>query len=209
MSIEHAVRKRNADAGARRAAKFRRRGGGFVRPQISSTIQAGTTLRRNMMNDLATNLQQTVEAAAAHLLAVSELAAEASGSEGRWSAKEILGHLIDSAANNHQRFVRAQATDDLMFAGYEQEYWVGVQHYREIPWPHLVQFWLAYNRHLAHVIAHIPPASLAAPRSRHTLDKIAWQTVDPGTPTTLAYLIADYIGHLKMHLQQIDEVLAT
>jgi hypothetical protein len=159
------------------------------------------------MNDLANDLQETVETAAAHLLVVSESQARASGRGGRWSAKEILGHLIDSAANNHQRFVRAQATDDLVFAGYEQEYWVSVQHYPEVPWPALVQFWLAYNRHLAHIIDHIPPATLTAPRTRHSLDKIAWQTVDPGTPTTLRYLIADYIGHLKMHLQQIDEVL--
>lgn len=140
-------------------------------------------------------------------MTVSELQAGASGREGRWSAKEIVGHLIDSAANNHQRFVRAQASDDLMFAGYDQEYWVRVQNYPEVPWPNLVQFWQAYNLHLAHVIANIPPAILTAPRSRHTVDKIAWQTVDPGTSTTLAYLIADYIGHLKMHLRQIDEAL--
>ena len=160
------------------------------------------------MNDLAKDLQQTVETATRRLMAISELQALASGGEGRWSAKEILGHLIDSAANNHQRFVRAQATDDLVFAGYEQEYWVGVQHYDEVPWPALVWFWQAYNLHLAHVIDHIPPATLTALRSRHTLDKIAWQTVDPGTPSTLAYLIGDYIGHLKAHLRQIDEVLA-
>jgi hypothetical protein len=160
------------------------------------------------MNDLAKDLQQTVETAAARLMALSELQVQTSAGEGRWSAKEILGHLIDSAANNHQRFVRAQATDDLVFGGYEQEYWVGVQHYDEVPWPALVGFWQAYNLHLAHIIAHIPRATLTASRSRHTLDKIAWQAVDPGTPTTLAYLIGDYLGHLKMHLRQIDGALA-
>ncbi len=160
------------------------------------------------MNDLADDLRQVVETVAPRLLAVSEVQAGTSGGEGRWSAKEILGHLIDSAANNHQRFVRAQAADDLVFAGYDQEYWVRVQHYPEVPWTNLVQFWQAYNQHLAHVIAHIPPAILTAPRSRHTLDKIAWQTVDPSTSTTLAYLIADDISHLKMHLRQIDEALS-
>ncbi len=160
------------------------------------------------MNDLAKDLQETVDEAAARLLAISDSQAQASGGAGRWSAKEILGHLIDSAANNHQRFVRAQATDDLDFAGYDQEYWVAVQHYDEMPWLPMVQFWQLYNLLLAHVIAHIPAATLEAPRSRHTLDKIAWQTVDSGTPTTLAYLIADYIGHLKMHLQQLNEVLS-
>jgi hypothetical protein len=157
---------------------------------------------------LANDLRQTVEVAAARLLAVSELQAQASGGEGRWSAKEILGHLIDSAANNHLRFVNAQATEDLVFAGYAQEYWVSVHHYDEMPWAPLVQFWQMYNLLLAHVIAHISPATLTAPRPRHTLDKIGWQPVAPGTPATLDYLIGDYLGHLKMHLQQIEETLS-
>jgi hypothetical protein len=158
--------------------------------------------------DLANDLRQTVETAAVRLLAVSELQAQTSSGAGHWSAQKILGHLIDSAANNHPRFVRAQATDDLVFTGYEQEYWVTVHHYDEMPWPALVQFWQMYNLLLAHVIAHIPTDTLTAPRARHTLDKIAWQTVAAGTPATLAYLIGDYIGHLKMHLQQIDAALA-
>ena len=158
--------------------------------------------------DLANDLRQTVEQAAVRLAAISELQAQISGGEGRWSAKEILGHLIDSAANNHQRFVRAQATDDLMFGGYDQEYWVTVQHYDEMPWPALVHFWQTYNLLLAHVIAHMTPATLTAPRARHTLDQIAWQPVAAAAPATLAYLIGDYLGHLKMHLQQINEVVS-
>ena len=47
--------------------------------------------------------------------------------QDKWSPREIVGHLIDSAANNHQRFVRAQFTDDLVFSGYQQAEWVGVQ----------------------------------------------------------------------------------
>jgi hypothetical protein len=158
--------------------------------------------------ELANDLRQTVERAAARLLAVSELQAHASGGEGRWSAQEILGHLIDSAANNHLRFVNAQATDDLVFAGYAQEDWVSAHHYDEMPWVPMVQFWQMYNLLLAHVIAHIAPATLTALRARHTLDKIGWQPVAPDTPATLAYLISDYLGHLKMHLQQIDETLS-
>jgi hypothetical protein len=160
------------------------------------------------MSELADELRQTVEVAAARLKAAPEARAEAPGRAGGWSAKEILGHLIDSAANNHQRFVRAQGKDDLVFEGYDQEYWVKMHAYREMPWPAMIQFWYLYNLLLAHLIARIPSASLTAPRLPHALDKIAWQPVDPGKPATLAYLVGDYIGHLKMHLAQIDETIA-
>src|ERR1035438_2488943 len=79
----------------------------------------------------------------------------------RWSKKEILGHLIDSAANNHQRFVRAQLAANLELPGYEQERWVAAQSYATESWPDLVTLWLFYNRHLLHIIGAMPEASLA------------------------------------------------
>ena len=127
--------------------------------------------------------------------------------EGGWSAAQILGHLIDSAANNHQRFVRAQFTDHLDFPGYEQEQWVRAQHYESEAWPQLLALWLAYNRHLAHVVAGIAPDVLSRPRARHSLERIAWQTVPASQPATLDYLIRDYLGHLKDHLRQLYAAL--
>ena len=52
---------------------------------------------------------------------------------GKWSPREIIGHLIDSASNNHQRFVRALFQDDLVFPGYDQDAWVAAQAYRDAP----------------------------------------------------------------------------
>src|SRR5260370_41423356 len=78
----------------------------------------------------------------------------------RWSKKEILGHLIDSAANNHQRFVRAQGTARMEFPTYEQEFWVATQSYATEPWPDLVNLWLLVNRHLLHVLKAMPSAVL-------------------------------------------------
>ena len=83
------------------------------------------------MSDYVEELRQTVERAAAELLAVSDEAAAVRPGRGRWSAKEIVGHLVDSAANNHQRFVRAQWQDDLVFPGYAQDAWVEAQRYQE------------------------------------------------------------------------------
>lgn len=159
------------------------------------------------MNEIASQLVYIVDAAAQQLQAVPEARLAATpGGEG-WSPRQVLGHLIDSAANNHPRFVRARFMDDLVFPGYDQEQWVQAQYYEEEPWLELVELWRAYNRHLAHVITHIPQAVLARPRHPHSLDKIAWKTVPAGQPVTLAYLVSDYIGHLLAHLEQLSATL--
>ena len=156
-----------------------------------------------MDSNVLEDFRRTVEAAAGRLLAMSEKESEAASAEGKWSPKEIIGHLIDSAANNHQRFVRAQFKDDLVFPGYEQSEWVRAQRYNQESWPLLVQLWKAYNLHLLHVMANVPEEILKADRAKHNLDNIGWQTVSTDEPTTLEYLMRDYIGHLKNHLKQV------
>jgi len=158
------------------------------------------------MNDFVSDYLSTIEDAGLRLRAVpAERAARPM--EGGWTAQQILGHLIDSAANNHKRFVRAQFTDNLDFPGYEQEQWVMAQHYDTEPWPQLLDLWLAYNRHLAHVVAGIAPEALSRPRARHSLERIAWQLVPADQPATLDYLIRDYLGHLNDHLRQLYAAL--
>ncbi len=122
---------------------------------------------------------------------------------GKWTPREILGHLIDSASNNHQRFVRAQFKDDLVFPGYDQDAWVEVQAYEKAPWPELVDLWRSFNLHLAHVMANIPEQVRFRRVTDHNLDKIAWMTVPADQPATLDYFMADYVDHLEHHLHQI------
>lgn len=155
------------------------------------------------MQDFLSDFRNTIEDAAARLLSLSEKDSETPREAGKWSPKEILGHLIDSATNNHVRFVKAQLTEDLLFPGYEQEEWVRLQRYNEEPWTLLVQLWRHYNLHLAHVMAAIPETSLKTARKEHHLDQIAWRTVPKDQPVTLEYLIRDYADHLKHHLRQI------
>jgi len=144
-----------------------------------------------------------LEAVEGRLRRISEVQSEVRPAPGEWSAKEILGHLIDSAANNHLRFVEAQFRDDLAFPGYAQQDWVTAQRYQDASWSDLIALWKAYNLHLAHVVSCIPEEAFQRPRSHHTLDKIAWQTVSPQVPVTLEILIRDYYGHLQMHLEQL------
>ena len=111
---------------------------------------------------------------------------------GKWVKKEILGHLIDSALNNQERFVRAQMTDRLVWPGYEQDRWVAVQKYRERPWTELAQLWEQLNRHIAHVMESVPPIRLSAQC-----------VIEDHEPVTLEWLMNDYIRHLLHHLNQI------
>lgn len=152
--------------------------------------------------DFLDDFKQTVQAAAVRLKQIpSEQASKSSAQD--WSAKQILGHLIDSAANNHQRFVRAQYTNDLAFPGYDGDQWVDAQKYNDQDWIELIDLWRAYNLHLVRVVSLIPESVLTQQRDKHTLDQIAFKTVAQSTPTTLEYLIRDYLDHLKHHLDQI------
>lgn len=161
------------------------------------------------MKDYITDLCDTVDRAAVELLEVSAEAASVRPAPGRWSAKEIVGHLIDSAANNHQRFVRARWQDDLVFAGYDQDAWVEAQRYQAAPWPDLVALWRDYNRQLARVMAAVPAAVRFREHRRHNLHEIAWQVVPAGETVTLDYLMSDYVGHLHHHLGQLRALLSS
>jgi hypothetical protein len=114
-----------------------------------------------------------------------------------WSAREVLGHLIDSACNNHRRFIVAQTSELERFDGYDQNAWVSSQRYHEVPWRDLVALWTAYNRLLAHVIAVTPAAALA--RSALSPD---------GTgEITLGFVMEDYVQHLRHHVQELKPLL--
>lgn len=155
------------------------------------------------MREFLEDFRQTISSGSADLSQISEADSQLSRATGAWSPKQILGHLIDSAANNHARFVRAQLQDDLVFPGYEQEQWVTLQRYEMEPWTDLINLWRLYNQHLVHLIEHASIEQLTKPRVRHNLNEIAWKTVPVTEPVTLEYFMRDYVAHLKNHLQQI------
>jgi len=135
------------------------------------------------------DFRRTITDAAERLLLCSDADASRPLAPGKWSKKEVIGHLIDSAANNHARFVRAQLQDDLVFDDYDQARWVEVQRYRERPWADLVRLWHAYNLHIASVMESADAAVVARP--------------------PLDYLMPDYVAHLKHHLRQIFPTTAS
>jgi hypothetical protein len=151
-------------------------------------------------------LLQSIERAVPALLAIDEDASRRQPRPGAWSPREVIGHLIDSASNNHQRFVRAQFQEDLVFPGYDQDAWVRVQRYAESSWHELVTLWAAFNRHIAHVMDAVPADARDRARSRHNLHELAWVPPPNDGHATLGYFMADYVGHLRHHLRQILDI---
>jgi len=123
--------------------------------------------------------------------------------DGAWSRKQILGHLIDSANVNHQRFVEAQVNDSIVFEGYAHQEWVELQGYQEQDWEELVTLWSALNMHLCAVVERIPDEVLGKEHAEHRFDVMAYRPVANDQPSTLGYIIEDYFAHLRHHLDQI------
>src|SRR4051794_7130787 len=99
------------------------------------------------MRTAVAELRQALDDALPRLSAITEEQAAYKPGPDRWSKKEILGHLIDSAGNNHQRFVRGQLYQPVEMPDYEQNEWVRVQAYAAEPWSDVVALWSTFNRH--------------------------------------------------------------
>jgi hypothetical protein len=144
------------------------------------------------MSERAERLARLIATVPPRLVGLPDSQVSQSPQAGRWSRKEILGHLIDSAVNNHQRLVRAVISPGIQFPAYEQEQWVAVQDYGAESWPDVVNLWLLLNRHLAHVIRSVPEA--------------AWGhecRIGDGAPQALSAMVDGYLEHLEHHLEQI------
>ena len=144
------------------------------------------------MKELSEKLLSAVDIAEPKLRNIGELESTKPVLAGGWSRKQVIGHLIDSASNNHQRFVRAAQQESLEFPGYDQAANVRIQAPQEAEWALLVSLWAAYNRYLAHVIARLPASKL------ETVCRIG-----SGEPVTLGFIATDYLRHLVHHLGQI------
>lgn len=148
--------------------------------------------------DTALEIESLIESWRGKLLALDAASAQAKPTSDRWSISEVIGHLVDSACNNHQRFVRAQYCSDFVFPNYEQNEWVAAANYQEADWGSLVELWYHYNRQIARTIRKIRTPSLSTSC-----------TITPYAPCTLGFLVSDYLEHMKHHLNILTDRVVT
>ena len=125
--------------------------------------------------DYVRSLESITRETAAHLRTLPDSIIRWRPKAGAWSIKEIIGHLVDSAANNHQRFVRADSQGDLVFQGYAQDEWVRIQSYESAPWNELVSLWESYNLHIARVMAAVPARVRDRKHAQHLCCLAEWE----------------------------------
>jgi hypothetical protein len=108
--------------------------------------------------------------------------------EDKWSLKEIIGHLIDSASNNHQRFVRLQSGDLQDFPPYDAEVWIKVQKYNGMDWGLLVSLWYNLNFLLLNIIENTDEKAYGN----------VW--IRNGDGISFMQLVPDYFKHMELHI---------
>jgi hypothetical protein len=145
-----------------------------------------------MPKELGEFFQQRLDQAGARLSAIGEQQAAEPVRPGGWLRKEVLGHLLDSAANNHQRFVRAALDGHYEGPGYEQKGWVRLHGYSDLSWMSLLRTWRDRNALLARLVERIEEQRLQAPCK-----------IGDGGAVSLQFLIEDYLRHLEHHVDQI------
>lgn len=108
--------------------------------------------------------------------------------------KQLLGHLIDSASNNHQRMVRLQYNNNLTFPDYTQDndLWIAIQDYQHSDWKNLVLLWESFNLHIIHLIKTIDTSKLTN-----------YWTDYEGAKVTLEDMIKGYPWHLNLHINDL------
>ena len=139
--------------------------------------------------ELSARLETVLRGAMPWLLTISEAEASVPEREGKWSAKQVIGHLTDSAVNNLRRIMLLEIEPGQKLSGYAQMEWVSLQHYGEREWSQVLGLWFVLNEHVAWTIAHVETARLAN------------VGVIEGEPVTLGFLIADYVAHIQHHLR--------
>lgn len=143
------------------------------------------------MENISEQLKKIVEETSLILQNISQDDWNYRSAPNKWSRKEILGHLIDSAANNHQRFVRVQFEDNPTIT-YDQNKWVSTQYLTNASSDNLISLWASYNKHLAYIISIMPKDKY----NNHC-------DIRKDQPVTIGWIIEDYVRHLKHHLNQI------
>jgi hypothetical protein len=151
-------------------------------------------MRTDLM-EVINRLKNIIELVPKKYLSFTEVELTRKPEPSKWSKKEILGHLVDSAANNHARFVKAQFLDEpFHMEGYAQNEWIDIQKYNDKETSSLVELWKVYNEHIMFIMENTPKKNLEIKCEADD----AFENAD-----TLFLLMKDYVDHMDHHLNKI------
>lgn len=146
------------------------------------------------MKEIAKEISKSVKNHYEKYHALDDKLASINLSDDKWSLKEIIGHLIDSASNNHQRFVRLQNENVLTFPVYHYD-WIKTEKFNKAKFIDLISLYKYFNILLAHLIENVDESKLAN----------IWKREDK--ELTLKEIMTDYLRHLKDHIKHFEERL--
>lgn len=141
---------------------------------------------------IAQDFRAELNAIHSELLALDPALAGVPWRTGGWTRRQIVGHLLDSAANNRQRFVRAAIDGHYAGPQYAQDAWIAAHGYNAQPWETLLRWWEVEHEILAAAVDCIPDDRLESSC-----------VVGEDAPVTLRFLIEDYLAHQRGHLAQL------
>ncbi|MGQ0737763.1 MAG: DinB family protein [Bacteroidota bacterium] len=144
------------------------------------------------MKQTASQLEQLINQHLPALQKISEEGYSAKPAPHKWSKKEILGHLIDSAQTNIRRFVKAQYEEN-PFIKYNQDKWVAINNYQQWETKDIIDLWYLLNKQVCHILNATPEAMYQRTCQTEALHSLEW-------------LAADYVKHLLHHLHVVLEL---
>ena len=158
---------------------------------------------------IAARLRAAIDEGAALFERTSEDTTARRPAPGSWCAREVIGHLIDSACNNQRRFVVNQRSERLAVDPYDPDAWVSASNHAGTLAAELVPTWRAYNQQIARIIEQIPDETLNRPRGPIADYSFPYLDYRPSDSATLRDLIEDYVGHIHHHFRQIRSLLGS
>jgi hypothetical protein len=146
------------------------------------------------MKNVAAELKSVVEDFAKRFSKISDQEFSAKPLANKWSKKEVVGHLIDSAQNNLRRFIVSQYETTPPKITYEQDFWVIANGYQQMSSADVIALWKLMNERIVAVLTNMP-------------EKNFNRNADTGKQEaqlhTLEFLAEDYVKHLKHHINQV------
>ncbi len=152
------------------------------------------------MNNIVKELDEIIEIFKSDYSELDESTSSIRISEDKWTLKEIIGHLIDSASNNHQRFVRFQLSKVLEFPDYKNKQWLEIQKHQNMKFSELLLLFYYYNKLITNIILNVDKKNL------NNKWNVYWD--ENSTFITFEQLIVHYVDHIKSHLNHFRDRLS-